>query len=251
MAAELLTQPLDCRKVHDLVLDTADPTLAGPFDGDETFTVQIWTGDDQAAAAELTGVAAWLVQGESVRVTLLPADLEDLLPGTYRLRVKVAPDIAAWDGRIQLTAGPGTAFASPIYATADDLRRLVPWIEDLQSQADQAGFAEQLAMARRWLDEQIAARYWGDSAWIRAKLAAEALVVRDWVTQATACYAASLVLKHQVGNRSETSFQELGTNFEWEASKLARTHHAELITITGGTEVDLIVPLGVTMVLRG
>jgi hypothetical protein len=246
-----LRQPINARGVHDLTLDPRDPALEGPWEDEETFTVNIWPGDGRELSGALTDVVAWKVVGSSLRLTLTTDDLDtlDLEPGTYRLQVLIDPDFLAWDGELELAPGPGQGEPRPIYATAQDLLDELPWLEGVEDLTTrQSGFREELAQARDWLDGVIVARCpWPDTSGVVTSLAADGLDLTGpdgkRLKRACALRAAFLVLRHQIGTHGELAFSAIAKDCEAEAESLARTGVAWL----GG----LRLPLGGIVIGRG
>jgi hypothetical protein len=168
---------------------------------------------------------------------------------------------------LQILASPGAATAVPTYITSVQLFDHIPWLNELQSPNGQAGFAEQRGMAREWLDEMVMARYAAESAgllnipgtaygasgneqYMREQLAGDKLMVRPWVVRACAYFAASEVLKHQVGTRDKTSYQTLSEKYEADARDMVRQHAAEVDTNSDGV-AEIRVALGSIRVARG
>jgi hypothetical protein len=158
------------------VLDGGDPPrpadLRGPGDADPVVALACWPGDDRAALA-LGGssVAVEDAAAGRLRLDLAGSDTAGLAPGDYRLQLAIVAGGRSTRrdlGILRLTAAPGSAAGRPAYCTPDDLRRLAgSWLDDqAEHDADQAGFLEQRADARNWLDGLVQRHYRGGS-WAR------------------------------------------------------------------------------------
>jgi hypothetical protein len=227
--------------------DGTDPDYAG----DEPFTATIWAGDDLASAASPT--VTWITAPATVNVRV---DTSAIGPGDYQLRVTDANnDVDVGWFRLRVLPAPGVATASPTYCSFDDLLTHAPWILDVQAESDQAGFAEQRARAREWLDSVLQAHYdpgspgyssadsllvfgyWdpgaqGYSTWLRDQLDADNLVVDRRVKDCVAKYAISLVLQ------SNPTFK-VGDYSAWDAADSYRRQAiAEVSTLVAGIDMD-------------
>lgn len=279
-----MRQATNATREYGLVLaGPGGSSLAGLFDGSETFAAKIWAGDDQATGATLS--AAWQAGQDFataptlvVVLTVARAAIEALPPGRYYLQVILGPGVhdvhvVPPGTTIELTAAPGSGEAVPVYVSRQELLDECPWIEQVQGIEDQAGFAEQRGKAREWTDAAIQAAYrggiggddwqdlvWGPgqggtNPWLQARLDADALVLTTphgkRIRTANAQYAIARVLRHQVGAREKTSYQALAQEFARLAERTLRGAVAEILAADGDAQPGIRVALGGTRILRG
>ncbi len=243
------------------------------YTGSATLAASLWPGDGQAESFAPT--VAWEVVGDlSVRITATAAQTATLAPGDYPVMVSVTEggvtqrEIACL---IRVAAAPGEATAPPVYCTTTQLYDAVPWIQDLQSPEDQAGFAEARGAAREWLDAVIVSRtsagstgrwidYSGlsvsrtDRNWVQDQLDADRLVLTGGdgkrLVRAACLYAASDVLRHQLGDRGEDSYQALADTMRREAEAIVTSGWAWLDLDDDGT-ADYPIDLSQLRIGRG
>lgn len=113
----------------------------------------------RAYAAEVTFAPTWLsASAGTVAVALTAAQTATLSPGQHMIQVGLA-DFSAdfYEGFLQVTysVGAGTATLPTTYCDFDDLLTYAPWIMNLQTQYQVAGFAVERGLARGWLDQVI------------------------------------------------------------------------------------------------
>ena len=142
--------------------DGVDFTAATtPFDGTETLACVVWAGDDTESLA--TPTVAWDdADTGTYQLTFADTDTTDMVAGVYAFRVTAAKGGRTGEidrGEFRLLPIPGASVAAPAFCSRDDMLEYAPWLEDLQSDTDQSGFAEQRAKASRWLIDGIT-RLW-------------------------------------------------------------------------------------------
>lgn len=268
-------QALDSQRTYELDLfDGSNPpvSLAGQFTGGETFGAAIWAGGSLPALGN--PAVAWLdVAAAKLGVTVTPAMLVGLEAATYRLMVLINPgtdNVKAFDGLIRLAEAPGAASAPLTYCTEADMLLFAPWLEDLQSERDWAGFLHQRGRARSWLDDILLSKYKWDQAgwwsgsnatafwtyvvpqydpgpnkWLRDQLGTNVLIVRDLTREIVARKAISYVCEAQVGRDPKSPYQALGTRNAREAAGLLKTYRAEIDT-DGDGYYDILINCGAT-----
>lgn len=247
-SGKVLSQAIGSYRRRRVRLRTPDGQAATGFSSADAVSAVLWAGDDQAPLA--TPLAEWDDPAQAtVWVTFAEADTVTLPPGTYRLQVWVLSQgrrILGADAALRLTAVPGMATALPVYCSAGDVEALASgWVDTLQDlDTDQAGFAEERNLARRWLDRQVIARRrawlddwyrvrarWADDAKIEADLTAlqshldADRLMRDGldaglIERITAHYALHLIFEPQIGEVNETSYQTLAERHRAQASRL-------------------------------
>lgn len=138
---------------------------SGAFAGTEPLSCVVWPGGTSPPVA--WPPVAWGDDAGSfdpdkpvLTVSWPPATVAALSPGWWRGRVSLA-DMSAnlAEFRVQVLDGPDAAATSPRAALHSyaDLRFECPWIERLQEDVDQAGFAAAGAEARDWIEQRAAA----------------------------------------------------------------------------------------------
>lgn len=133
------------------------------YTGSATLVASLWPGDGQPA--EFAPTVAWEVLADlSVRIVATAAQTATLAPGDYPVMVSVTEggatqrEIAC---TMRVLAAPGTDDPPTVYCTLNDMTTVAPWVENLRSPTDQAGFAEQRAQARVECDRMIQRHYRG------------------------------------------------------------------------------------------
>jgi hypothetical protein len=152
------------------------PFPAGTFDGDETFLLQLWLGDDQTPALSSSTAVEWhpdslpTIEDEgnpALRVTITREMLEDaeILPGTYYIILIINPgtdDIPALEAKttITFTAVPGTGTAILAYSSYQQVKDRVSWIEQVMPKDSdiRTDLGEQRVRAFDWVNEQLVSR---------------------------------------------------------------------------------------------
>ena len=240
------------------------------YTGAESMTCQVWAGDDQAVA--LTPTVTWLSAPNLLQVSIDASTLDE---GDYQLRIRDNADVdVAWH-TLRVLPAPGTADPEPVYGSVQDLYLHAPWVRDLAGEDDEAGFVEQRALARAWLDDTILRHYTpygtgpmvmlsdtavylgapgdviGPSQWLRDQLDDDALIVTTTIREAVARYAASVICSAQLGvARDGESYHQHALRLRAEAETILATLVVQLDT-DSDDEPDLSIDLGRVAVLRG
>lgn len=246
----------------------APVTNPTPFLITDTLTGKVWAGDQTVSL--LSPVVSWSdVTIGTVLTSFANADTATLALGTYRYQItatrgaKTAPIIEC---RLRVTPTPGTQTTGKAYTVINDLLRYAPWIEDLQSDRQEAGFAEEQyratedliqVLVRLWpggggglqLGQQgfNAASFGGNipSKYLRDLIAPVAvdgthpanvgnanvysgLIIREITKEYCAKKAISYVCAAQIGRTSERNFQALANFFRRDAEALLKTYVAEI-----------------------
>lgn len=138
--------------------DLAGRAREGVWDGADLVSARLWPGDDRPL---IEGVveAEWVdADAATVLLSAEGVDTADLVAGTYPVEVLVNGSLA-WEGRLEVLTAPGVSTTPLAYGTAAGVRRLAGgWLERLQGEGEQSGFAEELGDAREWTDRQVVAR---------------------------------------------------------------------------------------------
>lgn len=202
----------------------ADETPAtGVFLGTDTLAAKLWPGGDLPSI--LSPTAAWIdANAGTWQLVFNDADTAAVSPGIYYVQATAtrstrSVNLLPEGTTLEVLAVPGTGLARPTYITITDLRRVAPWIDELQPPDSQTGFLDQCADSRDWLDECVLRNYRGGNVsllgehgaaldgwftgggrrtsltnrWIKAELDASHLLVTPRVRQICAYYALSRI----------------------------------------------------------
>lgn len=234
----------------------------------------LYAGDDTAPLATLAPY--WIEAGSALgRVAIPGPATAGLEPSVYQVLIDVdALDgqgpVPAFEAFLRVLAAPGIAAAPVGYCTLSDLAAIVPWIgQALTEGEDQAGFAEQIGLARQDLDRVAVFRYERglaelgrlgapvDAAWIldpaalyadaqaaalRVALAAGRLIVDDDTRAIAARLTLGHILTPMIGKdpSGTTSFQALGRSYRRQANGLLLTWTPRLAPAVAGGPVLVI-----------
>jgi hypothetical protein len=265
---------IECQQGGDTVetieLVDRNGSTVTTFTGAAMLTAEVWGGDDQAVLFSPTATWSNATAG-LVALSFARADTADLEPGDYPVLLTITAGGLQRKNRVatlRVLASPGAAEALTSYCGIEDLRRVCPWIDELQSDSDQAGFAEYRHEAREWFEELIHAAWggrrslgaegglWaaggstGKDPWLQGELDDDHLIVSRSIRRCCSLYAGSLILAGQLGNSGDTPYQRLGDQLASQAANLAMTVLAEIDTDSDG-EGDVSIYLGEVRVERG
>lgn len=283
-------QSIGSSRVYRLTLsgpldDNGQPTsLAGVFNGTETFKLVVWPGDDRLPVWTSLSALAWdsAVTGNPaslaspiLKLTIPRVSIATIAPGRYSIQGWVNPgtddvEILPEDSFLELTSVPGLVTAGRFYCTLDDCRKECPWI--LEAVSMDPGIPNNLEPfrqdAREWYDDLIQRHWRGGTSlgaeggllsrrrsgqrnvWLKQQLDAGALMLTPAVIKANTYYALGMALDHLIGQRGTTTYQELARQYFAEAEHRAVTTSAELDTNADG-QPDFAVDLGYIDVLVG
>ncbi len=154
---------------------------------------------------------------------------------------------------IEILAAPGVSFTPrPTYISITDVRKIAPWIDDLQVPGNNTGFDDQLADARDWLDELTLRNYRGGNVsllgyhgfaldawytgggrrtsltnrWLFQALAANQLLVTPRVKTVCAYYALSRICESMITKSGQ--YIALSARFRLEAESLLASSTVEI-----------------------
>lgn len=236
-------------------IQNPDGTIpTGIFLSTDTLASNQWAGSNETPL--LAPATTWIsATNAQVQVSFQNADTASLPFGQYYLQsyaIRLATRTTALLPRgtsLEILAAPGTSFtARPTYISLIDVRKIAPWISDLQVPDDNTGFDDQLADSRDWLDEMTLRNYRGGNVsllgyhgfaldawytgggrrtsltnrWLFAALAANQLLVTPRVKQVCAYYALSRICESMITKSGQ--YVALASRFRFEAeSPLAST----------------------------
>jgi hypothetical protein len=242
------------------------------YTGTETLTTTVWPGG--ARPALFSPATTWGTSPSTgaIQITITAAETTSLAPGRYQLLTRVtaagADPLDAYGATIQILGASGTQAAPATYpydlAQAYDRLFLYgrSWIRQLQSDDDQAAFAEHMGAARQWLEGcghahfrvsamqlMINGRAFGPrrsgarSTWLIDQFAANTLMVTQKVEEACAKKALAFICAGQVGtSEASAAYAKLAAFYHAEADYIASTLTLELDTNGDGfadTTIDL------------
>lgn len=243
---------------------------------DEPLVCEIWPGEDRASSATLP--ASWN-SGPAGKIDLaFPLDvMTDLEPGLYNGAVLLADSstlLAAF--ALNVVHGPGgTATAPKVYSTYADLLDELPWLTQLQGDAnDQTGFADARRDARTWLDGIIlgavpTCRYFRSTAlswdWnfdthgtsqtsilVAEALAADQLMITSpsglRLVKACTYYALATILRRCAGQKSTSDLIALSSYYSTMANNTVLACRAE-IDVNADGRPEYVILLGRTNTL--
>jgi hypothetical protein len=240
-------------KTLRITLRDAAGAVCTDYDGTQALTALVWPGDDRAAAFAPT--AAWITPGEGrVDVVILSAQSSLLDEGEYRLLLTLddaGEPVPAYLATIGAIAAAGSAVAPPAYARYADLLDVAPSLRTNADADTQAGYAEDLGLAREWFDglmqahctgggmtRQMAALYgtgWSPvSDLLQTWLDDDRLVVTARIRRCCAKYAACQACKRLVTTDPADAYRRLAQDYEVDALMDARAIVATLKD-AGGT----------------
>lgn len=150
------------------VLNPDDSVPTGQFLSTDTLAATVWRGSSLAPliVKAMPDIAWTSATNAQFVINFYPADTANLPAGVYYIEAQASrgsntADLLPSGSTVTLTATPGTTALRPTYIDDSDLKRLAPWIDDVQAPGNETGFADQCADARAWLDENIIRNYPG------------------------------------------------------------------------------------------
>jgi len=138
------------------------------FTGSDVLTSKLWAGSNETPL--LTPTATWIsATNAQYQIAIQNTDSSSLAYGIYYLQAYAtragSPSrttaLLPRGTSLEIIASPATATPSPTYITIADLRKIAPWIDDLQVPDSHAGFDDPCADSRAWLDEMTLRNYRG------------------------------------------------------------------------------------------
>ncbi len=135
----------------------------------DVLTASVWAGANETPL--LTPTTTWIsAAAGQFQVSFENADSASLAVGQYYIQAWATragtpsrtTRLLPRDSSLEIIAAPGTSFTPrPTYISMGDIRKIAPWIDDLQIPGSNMGFDDQCADARCWLDEVILRNYRG------------------------------------------------------------------------------------------
>jgi hypothetical protein len=235
-------------------------TPTGIFVGTDVLTAKVWAGSNETPL--LTPAASWIsATNATYQVTLQNTDSASLAYGIYYLQayatrvvlgVTRTTALLPRGTSLEIIAAPMAAVPRPTYIGIADLRKIAPWIDDLQVPDSHEGFDDPCADSRDWLDEMILRNYRGGNVsllgyhgfaldawytgggrrtsltnrWLFASLAANQLLVTPRVKNVCAYYALSRICEAMITKGG--TYAMLAARFRLEAESLLTSTTVEI-----------------------
>ena len=144
-------------------------TPTGIFLASDVLTASVWAGSNEVPL--LTPATTWISAANAqYQVTLQDTDSSSLPYGIYYLQAYATRVVSGVTrttallprgSSLEIIAAPVADTPRPTYITIKDLRKIAPWIDDLQVPDSHEGFDDPCADSRDWLDEMTLRNYRG------------------------------------------------------------------------------------------
>ncbi len=238
------------------ILNPDDSVPTGQFLSTDVLAASVWQGSAEVSLS--TPATTWIsATNAQIQVSFQNADTAALLPGVYYLQVTAtrgtrSAALLADGSTIKLYSGAGTATPSPTYTTADDLRLIAGWIDDITAPDNDTGFGRAQASARSWLDENILRNWRGGDVsllgahgmalnawysggarrsplrnpWLFYLLQTNSLIVTDRTRKTCAYYALSLICESLITRGNH--YAALSARYLHRAQALLASYTAEI-----------------------
>ena len=260
MGSTAPTDPFTLDPEQTVPITGAPGSIAqGSFLVTDVLTAKVWAGSNEVPL--LTPTASWVsAPNATFQVALQNTDSSSLPYGIYYLqayatRAGTPPRTTALLPRgtsLEIIAAAKTDTPRPTYITIADLRKIAPWIEDLQVPDSSEGFHDPCADSREWLDEMTLRNYRGGNVsllgfhgfaldawytgggrrtslsnrWLLSCLAANQLLVTPRVKNVCAYYALSRICESMLTKGS--MYAMLAARFRLEAESLLASTTVEI-----------------------
>ena len=234
-------------------------TPTGIFLASDVLTASVWAGSNETPL--LTPTASWIsATNAQYQVTLQNTDSSSLAYGIYYLQAYATragtpartTALLPRGTSLEIIAAAATGTPRPTYITIVDLRKIAPWIDDLQVPDSHEGFDDPCADSRDWLDEMTLRNYRGGNVsllgyhgmaldawytgggrrtslsnrWLIACLAANQLLVTPRVRNVCAYYALSRICESFITKGGQ--YAMLAARYRLEAESLLASTTVEI-----------------------
>ena len=151
-----------------LISGTPGSTAQGSFLSTDVLTAKVWAGSNETPL--LTPTASWIsATNAQFEVTLQNTDSSSLSYGIYYIQAYATragtpartTALLPRGSSLEIIAAPLAVVPRPTYIGITDLRKIAPWIDDLQVPDSHEGFDDPCADSRDWLDEMTLRNYRG------------------------------------------------------------------------------------------
>jgi hypothetical protein len=207
----------------DVQLNDSAGTPIVTYSGSEPLATTVWPGGTRAAS--FSAATAWTNPAlGTIRIAISAAQTSGLAAGRYQLLTRLTESgliVDAYSCVIDVLRAAGMDAAPKTYCDPAWLFRYSRgWLRTIQTEDDEAGFAEQLGRARTWLEDVAHAHYRvaniARSVWLQEQLDADKLMVTDQVRETVAKKALAYICESMLGGGSSNDY-----------GKLARMYHSQ------------------------
>jgi hypothetical protein len=214
------------------------------FDGTEALATAVWPGGNRTNA--FSPATTWVDPSEGkVQIAITSAQTADVALGRYQvystLTVASSDPVGILIAHLDVLPTSGSTTAPAAYCSYCDLLRYGrSWLRQLQTDDDEAGFAEQLGRARSWIEDLAHAHYrvaamtmvigsqafgprrsGARSTWLQEQLDANTLMLTDQIREAAAKKALAFICEGQVGpSESSAPYARLAKMYHSQADYL-------------------------------
>lgn len=223
----------------DVLLRDSTGAVITTYDGSQPLAGTVWPGGTRAAS--FAPAVVWVTPGSgSIEVRVSAAQSASVDPGRYQLLVRLTDSgtvVDAYGCTLDVLAAAGTSTAPKVYCDFPWLLKFGRgWIRQLQTDDDEAGFAEQLGRARSWIEDLAHAHYrvasmamvvggqamgprrsGSRSVYLQEQLDADTLMLTDQIREAAAKKALAYICEGQVGTSEASNAY----------ARLARMYHGQ------------------------
>ena len=234
-------------------------TPTGIFLSTDVLTASVWAGSNEVPL--LTPAASWISAADAqYQVTLQNTDSAGLAYGIYYLQAYATragtpsrtTALLPRGTSLEIIAAPIADTPRPTYISIEDLRRIAPWIDDLQVPDSHEGFDDPCSDARDWLDEMTLRNYRGGNVsllgyhgfaldawytgggrrtsltnrWLFAALAANQLLVTPRIKNVCAYFALSRICESMITKGG--MYAMLAARYRLEAESLLASTTVEI-----------------------
>ena len=246
-------------------------TPTGIFLSTDVLTASVWAGSNEVPL--LTPMATWIsATNAQYQVTLQDTDSSSLGYGIYYLQAYATragtpsrtTALLPRGTSLEIIAAPLAVVPRPTYISIMDLRKIAPWIDDLQVPDSHEGFDDPCADSRDWLDEMTLRNYRGGNVsllgyhgfaldawytgggrrtsltnrWLFAALAANQLLVTPRIKNVCAYFALSRICESMITKGG--MYAMLAARYRLEAESLLASTTVEIdVNADGYGEVPI------------
>jgi hypothetical protein len=245
-----------------LQITNPDGTAATQFLNTDTLIGSVWAGANEAVL--VNPAVTWLnsnAPAGQIQITFQNTDSASLAIGEYYLQAYATragtpartTALLPHGTSLSILAAPGATFAArSTYISIIHVRRIAPWIDDLQVPNSNTGFDDQLADSRDWLDEMTLRNYRGGNVsllgyhgfaldawytgggrrtsltnrWLKTALASNQLLVTPRIINVCSYYALSRICETMITKGG--MYATLAARFRLEAESLLASTTVEI-----------------------
>jgi hypothetical protein len=228
----------------DVTLKDSAGNPVTTFDGTQALTTTVWPGGSRAVT--FSPATTWTTPAAGTfSIAVTPAETAGLAAGSYQLLTRLSDTsgdvVDCYGCTLEVQMFAGSAPTPKMYCGyADLLRYGRSWLEQLQTDDDEAGFAEQIGRATSWIDDLAHAHFrvasmvmvvgcqamgprrsGARSTWLQAQLDAMTILFTDQLREACAKKALAYICEGQVGvTEAASAYGRLGRMYHSQADYL-------------------------------